>query len=102
MHSSSGWSRTLRLLICLLLCLMVSACGNAKLTKENFDKVKDGMTLDQVEEILGKGEKESGGDGANVAAQFGGVDVGGGLDLSARPNPGEMYKWESGTKIIRV
>jgi hypothetical protein len=87
--------------IVLVVCLVIPACGNPKITKANYEKIQMGMTLQQVEEILGKGEKEEGGDGSNVAGQFG-VDVGGGLNLSARPNPGESYKWETGTKTITV
>jgi hypothetical protein len=34
---------------------MLPGCG-AKVSKSNYDKVKDGMTLAEVEKILGKGE----------------------------------------------
>ena len=50
-----------RLALVLLLCLAVPAC-KSKVTKANFDKIKEGMTLAEVEKILGKGTKE-GGDG---------------------------------------
>ena len=35
-----------------LLCLM--ACSGAKITQENFDKIKTGMTLAEVKAILGE------------------------------------------------
>ena len=40
------------------------------MNKANYEKVKEGMSLAEVEKILGKGSKETG-DGSNVAAQFG-------------------------------
>src|SRR4051812_5592736 len=76
-----------RLLGILILCLLVPACAT-RVTKGNFDKVKEGMTLAEVEKILGKGTKEEG-DGSNVAGQFG-VDVQG----APKVGGGEMYKWE--------
>jgi hypothetical protein len=75
---------------------MVSACGSKKVTRANYDKIIPGMTLQEVEAILGKGSKE-GGDGSNVAAQFG-VDVGG----TAPAQSGETYVWESGSKSITI
>lgn len=78
------------------LLLILSGCGMNKVSKENFDKVKEGMSLQEVEAVLGSGSK-LGGDGVNVAAQFG-VDVG----VSAPPPSTTDYEWESGTKKITV
>lgn len=84
-----------RLVIVLLMCLLIPAC-KSKVTKDNFDKVKEGMSLEDVEKLLGKGNKETG-DGSNVAGQFGvampSVPVMGG---------GDVYTWESGDKTIRI
>jgi hypothetical protein len=84
-----------RLAVVLALCLLVPAC-KSKVNKANFDKIKAGMTLEEVENLLGKGTKE-GGDGSNVAAQFG-------VDLSSAPvaGAGETWTWESGGKSITV
>jgi hypothetical protein len=90
-------------LVALLLvsCLLLPACANKKVTKANFDQIKEGMTLADVEKILGKGEKESG-DGSGVAAQAG-VAVGGVESMASRPNPdNSTYVWESGDKKITV
>jgi hypothetical protein len=76
--------------------LLLPGCGPSKLTKENFDKIKPGMTVQQVEEVLGSGSPQ-GGDGANVAAQFG-VDVG----ASAPPPSTVDYLWEKGPKSVTV
>src|SRR5437660_935442 len=78
------------------LCLVVSGCGASKVSKENFQKIKEGMSLQEVEAVLGSGTK-LGGDGANVAAQFG-VDVG----VSAPPPSTTDYEWESGAKSITL
>ena len=44
----------IRLTIVLALCLLVPAC-KSKVSKTNFEKIKDGMALEEVEKILGKG-----------------------------------------------
>ena len=44
--------------------LLTVTPGCNKVTKENYDKVKTGMTIDEVEDILGKGKMEEGATGA--------------------------------------
>jgi len=85
-----------RLALVLALCLLVPAC-KSKVTKANFDKIQNGMTLEEVETLLGKGTKESGGDAANVAGQFG-------VALPSAPVVGaaDRYTWESGNSSITV
>src|SRR5258707_11960175 len=39
----------------LLACLLIGGCAK-KVTKANFDKIATGMTLKEVEAVLGKGE----------------------------------------------
>ncbi|HXG08716.1 MAG TPA: hypothetical protein VNK04_02915 [Gemmataceae bacterium] len=89
------------LTILLTLGLLLPACSPrtpSKVTQENYDKIKNDMTLQQVEAILGPGTKEEGGDGSGVAAQFG-VHVGG-------PERGgrnvDTYVWEAKGKTIKV
>ena len=84
-----------RFAVALALCLLIPAC-KSKVTKTNFDKVKDGMTLDEVQKILGKGTKETG-DGSNVAGQFG-------VAMPSTPTSGggETYTWESSANSITV
>jgi hypothetical protein len=79
--------------------LGLGGCGNPKITQANFEKVKEGMTLAQLEEILGEGKKESQGDGSNVAGQFG-VDLQG--MSPAKTKTGDVYVWESGARKITV
>jgi hypothetical protein len=51
------FSRALKWLVhgglSIVLCLSLVACGS-KLTQENFDKVKAGMTMEEVKAILGE------------------------------------------------
>jgi hypothetical protein len=84
-----------RFVLILLGCLLLSAC-QSKVNKANYEKVKEGMTLEEVEKILGKGSKETG-DGANVAGQFG-------VAIPSVPTSGggDVYTWESGSNTIRL
>ncbi|HKI34995.1 MAG TPA: hypothetical protein VKA46_24275 [Gemmataceae bacterium] len=85
-----------RIALLCTLCFILSGCGKSKITKENFEKIKNDMTLQEVEAILGSGSAQ-GGDGGLVAAQAG-VDVSGGA-----PPPSTVdYLWESGKKSITV
>lgn len=89
-------SKLARLALVVAICLLLPACIKSKVTKANFDKVKAGMTIEEVQAILGKGTLETG-DGSNVAAQFGVA-----LESAPRVGGGETYKWESGDKTITV
>jgi hypothetical protein len=94
-RSFDGW-RIGGWVLLLVACLMLTGCGR-KLTKANFDKVQNGMSLSDVQQLLGKGEKEAG-DGSNVAGQFGiALEGGGGGSKNV-----ETYVWESGDKKITV
>jgi hypothetical protein len=84
-----------RIVLILLICLLLPAC-KSKVNKANFDKVKEGMTLEEVQKILGKGEKETG-DGSNVAAQFGVA-----IPSAPMSGGGDVYVWESNTSTIRL
>jgi hypothetical protein len=85
-----------RLPLVLALCLLTTACIKTKVTKVNFDKIKEGMTLAEAEKILGKGTKETG-DGSNVAGQFGVAVM-----PAAASGGGDVYVWESGDKKITL
>jgi hypothetical protein len=84
------------LIVLAALCIPLTGCAKSKVTQENFDKINNGMSLEEVEAILGPG-KDAGGDGSLVAGQFG-VDVTGG----ARPSSTVRYIWESGKSSITV
>jgi hypothetical protein len=96
MFHVSTLSRVTRTALLLTVCLLVCGCGKNKVTKANFDKLKEGMTLAEVEAILGPGEKQTG-DAANVAGQFG---------VALPSNEGakgvDTYVWEKGNKKIQL
>ena len=91
----SGPAKFVRLAFVLAVCLLIPACKN-KVTKANYDKIANGMTLAEVEKILGKGTKEEG-DGSGTAAQFGIA-----VPTAGTAGRGEIYKWESNTNTITV
>ena len=84
-----------------VLCLVMAACANQKINQENYNKLRAGMALKEVEDIFGAaGKKEEGGDGSGVANQFG-MDIPGTEAASRRP-PGDTYVWERGNITITV
>jgi hypothetical protein len=79
--------------VCALGCIL-TGCGKSKVTQENFNKIDKGMTIEQVEAILGEGTNTSG-DGSLVAAQVG-------VDVGAKQSSFADYVWESGKHKITV
>ena len=57
-------------LLTVLLCIAMTGCGGKAITKDNYSKVKTGMTLAEVEAILGKGTEQASSD-----ASFGGISI---------------------------
>jgi hypothetical protein len=92
------WRRLVPAAVLLVVCLALPACRPSKVTPENYDKISTGMTQPEVEGLLGRGQKEEGGDGAGVAAQFG-VDAGVGEQRGRAP---DTYVWQSNGKTIKV
>lgn len=82
-----------RLALVVVLCLLLPGC-KSKVTKANFDKVTIGMSLEEVEKILGKGAKETG------------TNTGGAVGLALPTTPtvggGDEYKWESNDHSITI
>jgi hypothetical protein len=66
--------------------VMIAGCGGSKVTKENYDKIKTGMTVAEVEAILGKGTESQG-----VAGKVG--------DLAGSA---KSITWKDGDKNITV
>jgi hypothetical protein len=65
---------------------LVSCSG--KLNKNNYDKISNGMSVSQVESILGKGESQ-----ASSSVDLG--EYGGNVSS-------EVMTWQSGTKVISI
>jgi hypothetical protein len=66
--------------------------GGDKLTKSNYDRIQDGMSVSKVESILGKGTEQA---SANVP----GVSAGG---YSAPGASSKILTWHSGLKTVTV
>jgi hypothetical protein len=81
------------MVLVLFVCLLLPACGKSKVTKANYDKISEGMTLSDAEAILGEGTRQS--DGAGIPAAHG-IAVAG---INTRT---ETYVWESGDKSITL
>lgn len=95
-----------RLAVVAVACLALALPGckrNVKVTQANFDKLKEGMTLAEVEAILGPGETDpdlSMAEGSSVA---GAVGIGGDLrSMGAAKSAISTYRWGSDTRFIKV
>jgi hypothetical protein len=83
-----------------LLNSIAGCAGDARISKANYEKINLGMTLKEVQDILGPGTKQAPqGDGSGVGSQFG-VDVTMGGQASTRR--GDVYEWESGARKITI
>lgn len=81
------------LLIICFLSLLVNACTliNPKITKEKYDRVQTGMTLPQVQEIMGKPGENS----AEISFNIPSVSVSpGGSNLPVGVKPA-VYQWKN-------
>jgi hypothetical protein len=102
------WGRWLALVM-LALCLAAAGCkkANKNVTPENLAKIKPGMTVSEVETILGgPGEDDPEGnldvsEGSSVAGAAG--ITGGDLDsMSKRRSTTKWLRWGNDKKNIRV
>ena len=74
-----------RLLVLLCIVLLVG-CGGNPITKDNYNKIQTGMTLAEVESILGSGTEQASSD-----ASFGGISI----DM-------KNMVWQNEDKIISI
>jgi hypothetical protein len=99
--------RTLaRLAAGVVIVLAVTGCkGNKNLTKANFEKIQPGMTLAEVQSILGGPGETEGGDLAIAEGSGGAAAVGVGGDLQTMSQPRskvKTYKWGNDSRYIKV
>lgn len=85
-----------------LMCVFVIGCPKVdkRITKANFEKIKPGMTRDQVEAILGPGEEIEGAAGFGSSGAAGGVV--GGLDTVSTKVPKETRYGNEYTNITII
>jgi hypothetical protein len=91
------------LVLLLALCSVISGCsGNNKVTKANYDKIKPGMTLADVEAVLGKGDSEEGLDLSEGSGAAGALGITGMSAGSSRKSSIQWMKWGDDNKFIRI
>ena len=80
--------------VALMACLTL-ACCEAKVTKENYDKVTNGISYSQVQKILGSGKDDSSHAGTSISAP--------GIGATSKSND-VIYVWEddNGGKIVII
>jgi hypothetical protein len=96
MIQTSAVRRVVGMVLLFMVCLVLPACGKNRVTKANFDKIKVGMSLSEVEAILGKGKKEEQA-GTAAANKFTGA-----IGVQGKLPDQDIYVWESGVKTITV
>ena len=76
----------------ILLIVLLGSRDNPNVTEENFDKIKPGMSQEEVEKILGKGEKVS----------YNAVNKALHARLSSNPSTGnaQTYRWKNKSDTI--
>ena len=83
---------SLALVILSLLCVALAGCsGGTKVTVENYDKIQNGMTLKEVEAILGPAGEDAT-DGVLLAAQ----------KQAKLPDSTKWKKWQAPGNEIRL
>jgi hypothetical protein len=94
-----------RLVLTFVIATAIVGCNrNTKLTRANFDKIQPGMTVAEVETLLGPGEQEGGdlsiAEGSGVAGAAG---VGGDLQsMGGARSTLKTYKWGNDKRWIKV
>jgi hypothetical protein len=78
--------RTFKLIIISMSFFLLVGCAG-KINKENYSKIQTGMSISEVESILGEGE-------SNASSN---VDLGDYGNISS-----DVMTWQSGTKVISV
>jgi hypothetical protein len=68
-------------------------CEDGRITQENLQKIRTGMTLAEVEAILGPGRDDTSGAGMGIS--------GGGIATSSGPQD-KVYVWQDGAARIVI
>ncbi len=86
-------------------CLGLTGCGGGKVTKSNFEKVTVGMSLPEVEAILGKGDEQAS-SAAGGPVSVPGMNAGGmsipGQTITVPTMSVKIVVWKDGSKVISV
>jgi hypothetical protein len=89
-----------------LFALAVVGCrGNKSLTRINYDKINTGMTLAEVQSLLGGPGEQEGSDltMAEASGGAGAAGIGGDLQSMSQPrSKDKTYKWGNDSRWIKV
>jgi hypothetical protein len=88
------------MMVCAVFALFAVGCGS-NVTKANYDKVKTGMSLAEVEKILGAGEEQAS-SSVEVPGQNISIPGGGSASFAGMSSSGSIYLWKSGDKMITI
>jgi hypothetical protein len=92
--------------VLLFVSFAVAGCNRAKqVTRANYDKITTGMTLTEVQALLGGPGEQEGGDLALAEGSggAGAVGIGGDLESMSRPrSKDKTYKWGTDSRWIKV
>jgi hypothetical protein len=91
-----------RVALLLLFCLAIPACGNSNVTAANYAKIKPGMTLAEVESVLGQGDSEEGLDLSEGSGAAGALGVTTLSATSSRRSSIKWMRWGDDKKFIRI
>lgn len=83
-----------------LLSALLVGCGG-KINQTNYEAVKNGMTLQEVEEVLGKGEEQA---SSSVEVPGQTVDIPGAASTSIPgiSSSAQVVMWQAGTNMITI
>jgi hypothetical protein len=81
-------------------CVFTAGCGS-RISKSNYDKIKDGMTEAEVEGLLGKGEEQSAAS-LNIPGPSVGIPGVGGISFKGISASVKVVKWQAGSQEITV
>ena len=85
-------SRAMVAVFCVVCIGFCAGCSKGKITADNYSKIKQGMTLSEVQDILGSEGKQTGTT----------IEFPDGLVLDAAGMGGVVYTWDEDGKSISV
>lgn len=80
--------------------LFLVGCGST-VSKSNYDKIESGMTIEEVENILGKGEEQAS-SSINIPGQSISIPGGGNVSTAGMSTSAKAMVWKDGTKVISI
>jgi len=86
--------------VVVILVLFTSGCGS-KLNTSNYERVRTGMTLAEVEAILGKGSEDAESQ-VSVPSQSISIPGVGSASIAGMSTSAKVVSWKDGNRVIAV